>query len=358
MRLLKLLPFLMLLFLTGCASTGPATIARDRFDFVAAISDSWKRQTLLNLLKIRYADAPVFMDISSVITSYEVGGEISLQGQVADKFNNALTGDQYLSLGATGRYADKPTISYQPLSGEKFARSLMMPIPLSAVLFLIQSGYPADMVLRVCVNSINGLDNSYGGPGNPRTGSKEFHELMSSIRLAMSSGEMGMRLRTANEKQSMVIYFRPRSGKARTPAERKIRELLGLDESANEFTVVYGNYADSNLEISMLSRSILQIMVDAASYVDVPDGDLAEGRVYAPQRTPEQEQLFPPLISIRSGPEASGDAFASVRYRNQWFWIEDRDVQSKQMFTFLMFTFSLVDISSEKAAPILTVPTR
>ena len=36
--------------------------------------DSWKRQMLLNLLKVRYTDAPVFLDISSVINSYSLEG--------------------------------------------------------------------------------------------------------------------------------------------------------------------------------------------------------------------------------------------------------------------------------------------
>jgi len=49
-----------------------ASVVRDRFDYVAAISDSWKRQTLRNLLKIRCADAPVFMDVTSVIGAYSV----------------------------------------------------------------------------------------------------------------------------------------------------------------------------------------------------------------------------------------------------------------------------------------------
>jgi hypothetical protein len=358
MRLYKLLPFLMLILLTACASTGPATIARDRFDYITAISDSWKRQMMLNLLKIRYTDAPVFMDVASVINSYEVAGEISLKGQVADKFNNALAGDQFLSLGAIGRYSDKPTISYQPLSGDKFARSIMMPIPISAVLFLMQSGYPADMVMRICLNSINGIDNSFGGPGNPRTGSPKFHELMSSIRLAMASGEMGMRIKTVNDKPSVVISLRQTTDTAGAAPHRRIRDLLSLDESAKEFTVVLGDYPDSNLEVSMLTRSILQVMVDAASYIDVPASDLAEGRVYAPQRTSEQERLFPPLIAVRTGSTAPGDAFVKAQYRNQWFWIEDRDRPSKQMLTFLMMLFSLTETSAVQAAPILTVPTR
>jgi hypothetical protein len=149
------------LIVTGCASVGPPTVARDRFDYVTSVSDSWKRQMLLNMLKIRYSDAPIFMDVASVINAYEVSGDVSLGGQLAE----VGRGDQLLSLGASGRYSDKPTITYHPLTGDKFAKNLMNPIPISAVLFLIQSGLPADLVLRVCVNSINDIENSYNGPG-------------------------------------------------------------------------------------------------------------------------------------------------------------------------------------------------
>ena len=252
--------FLLLIMLMSCAHTGPSSIARDRFDYVSAISESWKRQMLLNLVKVRYTDAPVFMDVASVISSYEVAGELDLRGQVADKFNNALAGDQILSLGATGRYVDRPTISYQPLSGDKFARSMMMPIPLSAVLFLIQSGYPADLVLRVCVNSINGLDNSYGGLGNPRAGNPKFHELVTAIRESQNAGGMGMRMKVTKDKQLVSMFLRSTTDEAILARNRKVLALLSLKESAREFSVVYGDFPENDTEIAMLSRSIIQIL--------------------------------------------------------------------------------------------------
>ena len=139
---------------------------------------------------------------------------------------------------------------------------------------------------------------------------------------------------------------------------RRIRELLTLSETAREFDVVHGTYPENDMEIATLSRSILQVSIDLASHIDVPAIDLAEGSVYGVQRTPEQEQMFPTLLTVRCGATVPGNAYVSVQNRNQRFWIEDRDKQSKQMFTFLMFLFSLTETGTPQAAPIVTIPAR
>ena len=91
----------------GCASVGPPTLPRDRFDYVEAISSSWKRQMLQNLVKIRYTDAPVFLDVTSVINSYAMESNLSAGGQLAQPGR----GDMFATIGA-GAYGDKPTITY------------------------------------------------------------------------------------------------------------------------------------------------------------------------------------------------------------------------------------------------------
>jgi hypothetical protein len=108
----------------GCQTIGPANMQRDRIDYGGAIADSWKEQTLLNITKLRYSDTPVFLEVSSVISSYTLQSELSLAARI---FPHSRT-DTYRNLGATGTYTDRPTISYTPVTGQKYIDALLRPI--------------------------------------------------------------------------------------------------------------------------------------------------------------------------------------------------------------------------------------
>lgn len=337
--------------LAGCAGIGPPTVDRDRFDYVAAISESLKRQTLLNLVKTRYLDAPVFMDVASVISQYALEGEINLGFTWQDR--NTQT------LGGKGKYTDRPTITYSPLMGEKFARSLLMPIPIPAVLILVQSGYPADYVVRICVQSINGLENLRSSPIGAQEADPGFCELSDLLRSLQEMDGMAMRSQSIDNKRTMVMVFRPPSNEAAAGNLKRVMQLLGLDAEVREFRVVHGGFALNNKEIAILSRSLLQVMAEYAAYIDVPESDISEGRVYAAkQDSAETKAQFPPLTRVHNGASKPDDAFVAVSYRDHWFWIDDRDIYSKAMFSFLMTLFSFTERGeSEKMAPVITVPT-
>jgi len=121
--------------------------------------------------------------------------------------------------------------------------------------------------------------------------------------------------------------------------------------------VVYGSVAANDKEIAIQSRSMLEILCDLGSYIDVPATDVEQKRTF-PSLAPElvNGAPVPPLIRIHSSPQKPDDAFAAVSYRQTWYWIDDKDFASKRLFFFIMFLFTLTDTGEKQGAPIITVP--
>ena len=146
------------LSVTGCfRPVGPQSVARDRHLYAASLSDSWKEQTLLNIVKMRYFDTPVFVDVGNIVASYSLVQGISANGNIIP---NDQTPDA--TVGGLRTYSNTPTITYTPLTGSKFIRGLATPLPPEAVFSSIEAGMPADVILFAAVSSINGFTKSRG----------------------------------------------------------------------------------------------------------------------------------------------------------------------------------------------------
>ena len=73
-RPLTLATFVLSALLTGCLHPriGPQSLPRDRTAYSDSLSDSWKEETLLNIVKVRYLAPPVFVDVGNVVASYNL----------------------------------------------------------------------------------------------------------------------------------------------------------------------------------------------------------------------------------------------------------------------------------------------
>jgi len=344
------------LLLAACTNIGPQTVPRDRFDYNAAISDSWKEQTLLNIVKLRYADMPLFVEVASVVSGYTLEGAVNLGATASSQ--NAVQGD-FLALGGSGKYTDRPTITYAPITGSQFNQSFMSPIPPGAVLFLMQSGWPVDLIFPLTVDSINGLRSRSSAGANQRAGDPEFYRVIELLRRFQVAGVSGMRVKKGqDESETIVLFFHKKNlSPELREAQLELDRLLGLRTNADEVTVTYSFLAGSDDELAMITRSMLHIMVDLASQIEVPPEDIDEGRTIAALVPPSEGPMaLSRLIEIRHGSEPPADAFTAVRYRDLWFWIDDRDFKSKKTFAFLMILFSMTETGGKEGLPLVTIP--
>lgn len=344
-----------LLAATGCQHLGPKTVAVDRFDYGTAIADSWKQQTLLNIVKLRYMDLPVFLDVASVVSGYSMQTGVSVNGTLSSE--KAVQGD-FAALGGHAIYTDRPTITYVPMTGDKFLRSLVTPIDPKNVFFLLQSGYAADFILGLAVESLNGVRNRSTAGGAVREADPAFLRALDLLREVQAAGAFGMRVEEDKARGSTGVVFFRRDDVPAEIAEKsaEIRRLLKLSRATDKFVIAYSPVRGADNELAVTSRSMLQIMQAFASYLDVPEAHLKDQSAWPTPETAPASQNAQQRVRIHSGKEKPGSAFASVRYRDHWFWVENSDRQTKRALTVVMFFFTLAENGSPERLPLITIP--
>jgi len=336
---------------TGCQTFGSGSVPRDRMGYAGAIAESWKEQMLLNIVKQRYLDMPVYLDVSSVISSYSLATDVSLEAT----FFPRASGSNNATLGASGTYTESPTISYAPLTGERLVNSLLRPIPPETVFAMISGGRRSEFLMQATVRSINGIYSTTTSSPSARIEDLQFSRLVEAIGRIEQAGALGLRIeKRTDHVATFVAFHRDVNPDAETDI-RLVKELLRLDPKRDEFRLVFGSGRRPD-EIAMTTRSIQQVLGELATGVEVPEQDLTEGRATARGRAATDSATA--LMRIRSGSERPLDAFAAVPYRNHWFWVDDRDLGSKRMFVFLMMFMSLTESGALPQAPVLTLPLR
>jgi hypothetical protein len=173
---------------SGCASFGAGRLRADQVEYARALGDANKREILSEIVGVRYADPPAVLSLTQIIAAYQfdTGGNGTI---------NAGPGVQaYAPFIGAGNvsYANHPTFTFTPTTGEAYATAYIHPLPTSLLLPLAESAVPIDVLLRLTVQSINGLQNAttLGGPNS--NGSPGFFELLAALRRLQIAGVLSI----------------------------------------------------------------------------------------------------------------------------------------------------------------------
>jgi hypothetical protein len=378
---LTLAIFVLSFCLTGCLHPriGPQSIPRDRIDYSGTLADSWKQETLLNIVKVRYLDPPVFIDVGNIVSSYSLaqsaGAAITIVPQGS---NGNLSG----SVGVT----TSPTITYTPLTGSDYVKGLVTPLPAESLFAAMQNGLPADSVLFTSFVSINGLRNQRVSVAGVAPADPGFHRVRELLRDIQASGAVRLYIKKVTpkakekskdkdkdkkkdddddddddkkppEQENRVIAFPTKNISSETLAQiKELRELLHLNPNATEFVLTNAPVQSSDNEIAVQTRSIIEMMKNMAEEVEVPPEDVAQHRALPGFQTGEAVPGVLSIMRIRSSKQKPTDAFISVHYRNSWFRIDDDDLASKAVFAQLMELFTMIDTNNKQPLPVVTIP--
>jgi len=338
--------------LASCAGYGPGTIERDHMDYGLSLNTSIKQQLLANIVRLRYMEAPVFVDVSSVINQYVLSGNV----QAGLGFNNSLSSGDTGAVGAGGRWEDRPTITYSPISGRKFSESLLTPVPPESLFALVQAGWPAEILFRLSVSSINGVEDAVTSPIFRKQADPRFRELLSTWTRLRREGVVGLRRSTdAADNAIIVLYLTDKTTAEQTRRDIDfLRSTLQLNPGKNEFRLKYGLVAEDPDVIAVLTDSILDLMLDLSWQIDVPQPHIDEGRTAA---TFVDTGFGGSLFTVHHAEDQPdpADVYVAIKERGYWYYIDDRDMITKRTFGLLQILFSLTDAGEGARGPVVSI---
>ena len=340
----------------GCVPIGPNSVRSDQVDYADAMSEASKRLTLTNIIKTRYGDAPSYLVASQIVAGYQLQGNVSADLDLVDEGGWGFGDSGSLTVG--GQFSNNPTITYTPVAGADFAALLLQPIAPADAYALIASGSPPDLVLGLLVAQINGLRNELLEPTGTSDEDGRFRAFLELALRLHASGLFHVRVDGTGKdrKAALVVPEGPYpAGLAADVAQ--FRTALGLDPNKTVYPVLYAGGSGGPDAIHLLTRSIAQIIRGLASLIEVPAEDVATGRTLAmPGAADPARRRVQIRARVDSFRPLFQDTYVTAYYRGRWFWIEDTDFRSKQVFSFVIELLQLAQTTSSQSLPVITIP--
>ena len=399
--------------LAGC-TIGPKVYESSFNDYNDAIRKTSDSQMLSNLVRMRYLESPIFLQVASVSTSFTLGASAGASGTLISGGNNQS------GVNVGGSYSENPTITFSLPESRKYYGMLMAPLSSNQILQLIDGGWNSGAVLRTGLRAINGLKNvtieystypsapkSYGdfleaislleklnregladlAPGGGfalwsspigPVGKEPVAQAILAAATVYAKNAGGDLVENGDGKYDLHIFsrrinlrFAPAA--ASSADAQRLKSLLQLKPDRNafpmfdyEFTALekgigYTGASPAALdpeavweEVGVRGRSMMEIMQIASTNVQVPQEHINKGIVFvdpAPLAPAEDARFV-----VRSSIDEPSNATVRTRYRGHWFYIEDNDLQSRQNFAFLNALFAVTAGTVPGASPVLTIP--
>jgi hypothetical protein len=387
--------------LSGCV--GPKAVRYTRIPYNEVVHDTNDEQLLLNIVRLRYADSVVFIDLPNITSQFELAG----RGNYFGGFGNQYHGQSNLGFGELSM-RDTPTLSYHPREGREIAKALLTPI--SADLFnVINGGADIEQLMLFCVSDINDVSNARGATLlTPRIAEDnsafvqgirllEFLKERDGIELGIETDEEAAgasdpiaksnvegrdlvnaakdgyvyRARGDDQiallKRDKELVIRIRRAYIHSPEMEEAERIFGLMPGQTKYRVKseLSEEADrtmplGNDTIFLNMRSVLQVMMFLSKGVCIPDDHMLSGLAPltpGPDGMPfDWTQITAGNFMVHAQKHRPKNAEVAVKYRGYWFYIAANDVKSRAALAFLAMLFALQESNGKSVGPLLTLP--
>ena len=396
----------------GACAVGPRNLAEERLRYNEVIKATTEQQMLLNIVRLRYADTPSSLAVSSVATQYELLNSIGIvpfYGLVGNEAGAVGRASVLPSLSSS--ITERPTVTLTPLDDQEFTRKLFTPMSLEGVLYLARTTWPIATVFRLWLENLNWVSNAETGSGPTALDPPDFARFLAGVEALQSLQDRGLVVFATTERPEAVGGTLPearitaramveaakedmryergadgRWGLVRTQVRPILRihpKALNSPEMAafthafrlrsglpdyeihigelNPFPDTYPTEGVKVLDLE--TRSLLQVLYFLSKGVEVPPEHAAaqltrvtreaDGRPFDWHRV--TQGLFR-VMSRPAGQAPPPSAHVAVRYLDRWFYIDKADHDSMSTFSLVLQLSRLELVGKTGPGPTLTLP--
>jgi hypothetical protein len=374
---------------------------------------------LRNVVRLRYSDSMNSLDVASIAAQYELGASAEARPFfiAPNPSNSNVIFRTFTSilpdLSVSG--ANRPTITLVPNDDAETTQRYMRPASAESIIFFAETGWPVSTVFRLWLDSLNHVPNASAarGGGVHRAVLPEYARFRRAVDLIQFLEDVSAAARVVEERERplgrpipaesvtadaqveaakngwtysagsdpqtsvlsrrerrLVLKLNPQA--LASPEVLELCDLLGLVPGRVQYELSVGKLPpfpdafppERQESIDLVPRSPIQVLFYLAHGVEIPPEHMArgvarttttsDGRVFDWQKV--TEGLFKVCYAHQHSRPAN--AYVAVHYRGYWFYIDDRDIASKQTFN-LMLQLSRIDLGSSRGirqGPVLTLP--
>ena len=350
------------LMLGGCQTSkvGPRALRSFQGAYSEAVALNENEQLLANIVRLRYRDNPVFMEVSGI------------KQDNAGNNNGELSGDKTIMNAAkyTGKLASKlgfnsnnsSSLSFARLNGKDFVQKLMTPIQLPVIISMFNSGWKPERVFNLCVERVNDLHNAPTADGPTPEFAPEYETFYRWTNL-LGCLERNHCIDFGEDPDANFsdYFIRIRDVDSVKKEIAEFKRLAGLKQDSTMFKLKSDFVCADEKNLTLRSRTLLGIIFFLSQGVEVPECDKAEGLVTVTKNLDgsvfDWEPITKYLLTIHfsESKKRPENAYVSYRYRGKWFYIDDCDKESKSTFMLMSQIYILQSATFKSQQSVLVL---
>lgn len=397
--------------IAGCSTFGPSALQKSRLQYNEVVKTTTEEQLLLNIVRLRYTDTPSSLAVSGIAAQFETTKTFQLTpffvasgAELAKSYSAVLP-----QLGIAG--ADRPTFSLTPLDDQEFTRKLFTPLPLDGLIYLAKTTWPISTVFRLYLENLNWVPNAQTASGPTPKEPPVFQDFLRGVQALQTLQNRGQLVLGAEERSEAqgsslpagsvtardiieaaksgyeyrlddkgtawtlfkktsqpVLLLHPQAADSVEMSEvaRAFKLKAGLakfpitQETFSPFPSTYPSEGVTGVDLE--TRSLLQALYYVSHGVDVPP-EHAAGRLVTVTRDASGQTFDWQLVmsGLFRAYSAKADtrppnAYVAVPYKGYWFYIDERDQDTKSTFSLLMELSRLELVGKSGSGPLFTLP--